>query len=183
MAIWPDPAHGTRPYGYLKISWLTFRKVNMFEHVETIDYTLLEIYLLCWFQGLPAGCVCVWAACGASTTSETKTRTWILEHVFCGCCDFKTILRSPGQIFTIWPICSNDYASKTHIEILCKQMCCMAPHVFYKLDFLLVPGMIEPWPECQPDTCVRKRIIDVQCYGFTYEEILHWELLRFGQQP
>ena len=35
------------------------------------------------FQGLPAGCVCVVAACGASATSE-KTRPGFLEHVSCG---------------------------------------------------------------------------------------------------
>jgi hypothetical protein len=55
---------------------LTFRKVNIFENIsKNLDYILLESYLFCRFQGLPAGCVCVAAACGASATSE-KTRPW-----------------------------------------------------------------------------------------------------------
>ena len=42
---------------------------------------------------IPALCVCVRAACGASATSE-KTRPGILEHVSCGCCRFLSILGS-----------------------------------------------------------------------------------------
>ena len=36
----------------------------------------------------------------------------------------------------IWPICSNDYASKTIIEIMSKKTCCTAPHVFPKSHLL-----------------------------------------------
>jgi len=68
MAVWPDPAHGKCSYGYVKMSFLTFRKVNIFDNVEH-----LHLFLFCCFQGLPAGCVCVRAACGASATSEKKT--------------------------------------------------------------------------------------------------------------
>ena len=50
MAIWPDPAHGTCSYGYFKISFWTFRKVNIFEKVENLDYTLLEIYFFAGFR-------------------------------------------------------------------------------------------------------------------------------------
>ena len=63
----------------------------------------------------------------------------ILEHAFCefcGFCDFWVILRSPGKIFIIWPIWSNDYASKTRIEILCKKMCFVAHSLFSKPHFL-----------------------------------------------
>jgi hypothetical protein len=34
-----------------------------------------------------------------------------------------------------WIICSNDYASKTRIEILYKKTCCIAPNHFSKSDF------------------------------------------------
>jgi len=62
------------------------------------------------------------------------------------------ILRSPGKMFIIWPICSNDYASKTRIEILCKKPVPMPQDVFVlKLISLVIPGMMEPWPECQPE--------------------------------
>ena len=33
----------------------------------------------------------------------------------------------------IWPICSNDYASKTRIGILCKKTCCIAPHFCFSV--------------------------------------------------
>ena len=36
----------------------------------------------------------------------------------------------------IWPICSNDYASKTRIGILCKKTCSTAPHLFPKSHLL-----------------------------------------------
>jgi len=79
MAVWPDEVHGKCSYGYFKISLLAFRKARIFENVEHLDYTLLGIYLFCWFQSLTAGCVCVQAACGALATSE-KTGPWILEY-------------------------------------------------------------------------------------------------------
>ena len=130
---------------YFKISILTCWKVNIFWkmlnmlscklYIVRNCNILLEFYLFCWFQSLPAGCVCVRAACGASATSE-KTCPWMLEDVFCGFCDFKAILRPPGKMFIISPICSNDYAGKTRIAILCKKTCCIAPHFFSKLDFL-----------------------------------------------
>ena len=80
---------------------------------------------------------------------QKKARPWILEHVFCWVCDFKVILRSPGKMFIMGPICSNDNASKTRIEILCKKTCCIA-HVFLlSLISYEIPGKLEPWPECQ----------------------------------
>jgi len=38
-----------------------------------ICHMWLEIYLSYQFHGLPAGCVCVAAACGASATSKKNT--------------------------------------------------------------------------------------------------------------
>ena len=39
--------------------------------------------------------------------------------------------RLPWQLnIKIWSICSNDYASKNRIGILCKKMCFAAPHLF-----------------------------------------------------
>ena len=35
-----------------------------------------------------------------------------------------------GKMFIMWLICSNDYAGKTCIEILCKKTCCIAPDIF-----------------------------------------------------
>ena len=58
---------------------------------------------------------------------------------------------SPGKIFIIWPICANDYASKTRIKILCKKMCCIAAHLFLSLISFEILGMIEPWLKCQPE--------------------------------
>ena len=49
---------------------------------------------------------------------------------------FLAILGSPGEIFKIWIIWSNDYASKTRIKILCKKTCWIAPHLFSQPDLL-----------------------------------------------
>ena len=54
-------------------------------------------------------------------------------------------------MFTIWPISSHDYASKTRIEILCKKTCPTAPHFFLSLISFEFLGIIEPWPKCQPE--------------------------------
>jgi len=44
----------------------------------------LDIYIFCWFQSLPAGCVCVRAACGASATSEKHgPGFWNMDFVIC----------------------------------------------------------------------------------------------------
>ena len=61
---------------------------------------------------------------------------WSFEHVYCHCCRFSLIWASPDLFFKKWAIWSNDYASKTRIEILCKKMCCIARDVFPKSDFL-----------------------------------------------
>jgi len=68
-------------------------------HIQSIpsDTSILNSYLCgIWFHGLPAGCVYVRAACGASATSN-KTCPWIFEHAFCGCCDCWVMFRSPGE--------------------------------------------------------------------------------------
>jgi len=59
-----------------------------------------------------------------------------LEHVSHGCVQCSSILGTQHKNIKIWSICSNDYASKTRIETLCKKMCCVAPHRFSQLHFL-----------------------------------------------
>ena len=83
---------------------------------------------------IPALCVCVAAAAGAFFME--KTHPGFYEHVLCGLCDVFVVLESPGEVFKILPPCSNDYASKTRIEILCKKTCCIAPHLFPKPHLL-----------------------------------------------
>ena len=79
-----------------------------------------------------------WSMClpAALRRPQKKHAPGFLEHAFCGFCDFWVILRSPGKIFIIWPICSNDYASKTRIEILCKKAVPMPQDVFFWNWFL-----------------------------------------------
>ena len=67
--------------------------------------------------------------------------------------------RFQGPLVTkiqIWPICSNDYASKTLIEILCKKTWCTAPICFLSLICRVIPANIEPSPECQPGSQINK---------------------------
>ena len=78
------------------------------------------------------------------------------DHVFYICCDFLSISGPPGNCFQRLPICSNDYASKTLIKILCKKTCCTAPHLFLSLIYRVVPANIEPSPECQPGNQINK---------------------------
>ena len=59
-----------------------------------------------------------------------------VEHVYCQFSRFSLISAPPGLFFKKWAIWSNDYASKTRIEILCKKTCCIAPKHFPKSDFL-----------------------------------------------
>jgi len=42
-----------------------------------------------------------------------------------------TILRLPGKMFIKWPICSNDYASKMRIDIMCRKTRCVAHNLFF----------------------------------------------------
>ncbi len=53
------------------------------------------MYILCRFQGPPALCGCVAAACGASVTSEKNTPLDFVEYVSCGFSQFLTISRPP----------------------------------------------------------------------------------------
>jgi len=76
-----------------------------------------------------------WSMCLPAALRRPQKRhvPGFLEHAFCECCGFCyfwEILRSPGKIFIIWPICSNDYASKTRIKILCKKPVPMPQDVF-----------------------------------------------------
>jgi len=49
---------------------------------------------------------------------------------------FFSDFRVRRYLFKLWSICSNDYASKMRIEIMCKKMCCIAPQFFSQPDFL-----------------------------------------------
>jgi hypothetical protein len=40
---------------------------------------------------------------------------------------------APPDFFNRLSVCSNDYAGKTRIEMLCKETCCIAPHLFPNL--------------------------------------------------
>ena len=53
------------------------------------------------------------------------------------CCWFPLTCGPPGRFSKQNAIWSNDCASNTHIEILCKKAC----------------RVVEPWPECQPELC------------------------------
>ena len=86
-------------------------------------YYLFKIFLCHGFRVPPTT---PWSMClpAALRRPQKNHVPGILEHAFCefcGFCDFWVILRSRGKIFIIWPIWSNDYASKTRIEILCKK--------------------------------------------------------------
>ena len=78
------------------------------------------------------------------------------EHVFYTFCDFSAISGSAGESFQIWLICSNDYASKTLIEILCKKTCCTAPICYLCLICRVIPANLEPSPEYQPENRINK---------------------------
>ena len=60
----------------------------------------------------------------------------IFEHVYCHFSQFSWIVEPPLFFFEKWAIWSNDYASKTRIEILCTNTCCVAGDVQSKSDFL-----------------------------------------------
>jgi len=80
MAVWPDVTQGKCSYGYLKISILTVCLVDIFCKCRSclwcmarIWHMWLVMYLSYRFRSLPAGCVCVRAARGASAISEKNT--------------------------------------------------------------------------------------------------------------
>jgi len=123
--------------------------LRCFDDLKNMPLDVWSMYLVdvvdcCRFQAHPSP-VRLCRSC-----SEKKHTPGILEHVFCVFCDFWAILMSPGKMFILWPICSNDYASKTRIEILCKKTCCVAHNLFVlSLISYVIPGKLEPWPECQ----------------------------------
>ena len=105
-------------YSYLKVL-----KMNMFlENVNFRDHHTSPVRLC--------------RSCRRHFFFLEKHTPEFYEHVLCGFCDVLAILESPGKVFKIWPLCSNDYASKTCIEILCKKTCCIAPHLFPKPHLL-----------------------------------------------
>ena len=100
-------------------------------------YYLFKISL---WHGFRVPATTPWSMClpAALRRPQKKHAPGILEHAFCeicGFCNFWVMLRSPSKNFIIWPIWSNDNASKTRIELLCKKTCSTAPHLFSKLDF------------------------------------------------
>jgi len=81
------------------------------------------------------------------------------EHAFCDVLYFFSDFRGgPGKIFKIWSVCSNDYASKTRIEILCKKTCYLAPIFFLSLICYAIPANIEPRPERQPEQLIKHHV-------------------------
>ena len=73
--IWICGHAETVPRHISRFQFLHFEKSIFLKHVEHVGYIFLEICVFHRFQSLPALCVCVAAACGASATSE-KTRPW-----------------------------------------------------------------------------------------------------------
>ena len=65
-----------------------------------------------------------------------KKLPWEFGACILWMCSMFIDFRAPAQKIDIWSICSNDYASKTRIEILRKNMCWIAPHRFSQLHFL-----------------------------------------------
>jgi len=79
-----------------------------------------------------------------------KTGPWILEHAFCGFCDFWVILAPlaffPNMADLIKWLCQQD-ARRNSVQ----EAGSNAPRCFFELISLVILGMIEPWAECQPE--------------------------------
>ena len=45
----------------------------------------------------------------------------------------------------------NDHHYKNRIAILYNETCCTVPHLFPEQILLVITGIIEPWPERQPE--------------------------------
>ena len=103
-------------------------------------------------SGLPALCVCVRAACGASATSE-KTRPGILEHVSCGICNILSIL---GSLQAPWGLC----ACRRRLFFLKKHAPGFLEHVFCGccrcLSILLKIGRPLPRNVSNSRNCIQK---------------------------
>jgi hypothetical protein len=88
----------------------------------------------CWIQGPQDLCVCVAAA--AITLSPEEARPWICG-AYLSCMVSILAMLPPGQQdIKRLSVCTNDYASKMRIDILCKQTCCTAPYHASKIDLL-----------------------------------------------
>ena len=125
------------------------RRVFLFYNIDILIYIYIYIYIyrerereretereIDIREHIPALCSCVAAAWGASF-SRKKTKTPLdVEHIYYQCCWFSLIwvpLIFFPEKMAVW---SNDYASKTRIEILCKTACCIAPNHFPMSDLL-----------------------------------------------
>ena len=100
------------------------------------------------FIDLRAPPTTLWSMCLPQTfcfLSGNQARLDLFEHVCCGCCRCLAIFESRCKIIKCLSICSNDYASESRINILCKQMCCIAPHVFFVFSQLTFLG--NSWDE------------------------------------
>jgi len=63
------------------------------------------------------------------------------------------ILVSPATICTKWSICRNDYGRKTRSQVCIKNGMLRCPACFFpSLICLVIAGLIEPGPECNPAT-------------------------------
>ena len=75
-----------------------------------------------------------------------------LEHVFCGCCDFWAISRSPGKK-------NSKYGSSVQMtmpvrrasKFSTKRRAVLLQIIFPSLISQAIPGFCEPWSECQPE--------------------------------
>ena len=103
------------------------------------------------FQSLPAGSVCVAAACGASATSE-KTRPWIsgacilcilsIFVYFCGLCMIVSVFvgfRVSQQGASVWWLpAALQRPQKKHAPGILKHVSCGVDRLFMIFDFFMV---------------------------------------------
>ena len=113
----------------------------------------LNIFYICFdvhqFQGPQALCGCVAAACGASAPSKKHApgflSTYIVNfvdfHGFEPPLDFFSKSGQSGQM-TMPARRASKFSAKRRAVLL---------HIiFQSLIYSVIPGIIEPWPECQP---------------------------------
>ena len=89
---------------------------------------------------------------------QQKTRPGILEHVFCGVCDFKAILRSPGkQKSSYGRFDQMTMPARRASKFCANRRAAWLPIFFLSLISSVIPGKLEPLPECRLDL-----ILDLQ---------------------
>ena len=137
---------GNCSQAHFKISILTFLEVDIFENK---------------MSNMSAGNSPFWVGVmvsqqGASVSElpaalrrpRKKTRPGILEHVFCDCWVILSLL-----------ICFSKYGRSDQMTMparrtskFCARSRSQCPEMFFlKLISLVIPAMMEPWLECQPE--------------------------------